>query len=342
MLLTHLYPEDVGPSKVWEFLSREPRSNLIGMYVAFWDHFLLKKSSDDDVAVLLDQLHEGMPDRAIQLDGHNLSDVPMKLLARGLVTHGDTIATERLYDWLSACSHEDMRSYGYVRNVPPEVKEWLEERPGTQKSILLEGLSRLPDTHRFNVQRSRTVWSCLFGSNLPSDFGLWCLERAVELEGTQPQASDYLLRLAVNCHHERTGNRRLSQSVLEERTQGHPKLARELAALLKPPNNSPSEDRRRMMEKYEEEDRRRRQQWIELCQPPMSTTCARTVVRRTVLFKIAAGVLRHAVEMAIGTVHLSSASTNCLETRSELVEAATGGPQRRHVEGGPPSPQTKS
>ena len=261
-LLTHLYPEEVSPSKVWLFLSREPRSDLIGMYVAFWDHFLLEKSSDDDVAVLLDQLHEGMPDRAIQLDGHNLSDVPMKLLARGLVTHGDTIATERLYDWLSACSHEDMRSYGNVRNVPPEVKQWLEERPGTQKSILLEGMSRLPDTQRFNYN-ARAVLSCLFGSNLPSDFGLWCLERAVELEGTQPRASDYLLRLAVNCHHERTGNRGLSQSVLEERTQGHPKLARELAALLKPPDNSPSDDRRRMMEKYDEEDRRRKQQWIE-------------------------------------------------------------------------------
>ena len=262
MLLAHLYPEEVSPSKVWEFLSREPRSNLIGMYVAFWDHFLLEKSSGGDVAVLLDRLHEGMPGLAIQLDSHNLSDVPMKLLARGLVTHGDTITTERLYDWLSACSHEDMRSHGYVRNVPPEVTEWLEERPGTQKKILLEGLSRLPDTNGFMYSAS-AVWGCLFGSALPSDFGLWCLDRAVELEGTHPQASAYLLTLAVNCHHERTGNRGLSGSVLEEHTFGHPKLARELAALLKPPNDSPLNDRRRNMEKYAEEDRRRRQQWIE-------------------------------------------------------------------------------
>ena len=262
MLLTHLYPEEVSPSKVWVFLSREPRSNLIGMYVAFWDHFLLEKSSDDDVAVLLDQLHEGMPDRAIQLDGHNLSDVPMKLLVRGLVAHGDTITTERLYDWLSACSHEDMRSYGYVRNVPPEVKEWLEERPGTQKAILLEGLSRHPDTHSF-IYSASTVWGCLFGSNLPSDFGLWCLDRAVELDGEHPQVAQSLLRLAVNCHLERSGNEGLSRSVLLERTLGHPKLTSELATLLEPPVNRPLEDRRRMMEKYEEEDRRRRQQWID-------------------------------------------------------------------------------
>ena len=262
MLLTHLYPEEVSPSKVWGFLSREPRSNLVGMYVAFWDHFLLEKSSDDDVAVLLDKLYEGMADLPIRLDGHNLSDVPMKLLARGLVTHGDTITTERLYNWVSACSRADTRSFGYVRNVPPEVKEWLERRPGTQKSILLEGLSRLPDTPRF-LYGASAVWSCLFGSNLPSGFGLWCLERAVELEGTHPRESDYLLRLAINCHHERTGNGGLSRSVLEERTQDHPKLASVLATLLEPPINRPTGDRPRTKETYDEEDRRRRQQWIE-------------------------------------------------------------------------------
>ena len=262
LLLISLYPDEVPPSAVWNYLSSDPQTSLSGTYGDFWNHFLIEQSSDEDVAALLDQLHQGMPSLASHLDYHRLPGVPVKLLARGLVTHGDIIPIERLYKWLSACSCEDTRSYGYVRNALTKVKEWLERRPGTQKSILLEGLRRLPDTHSFMYSAS-AVWSCLFGSTLPADFGLWCLDRAVELERMHSRASEYLLRLAVNCHLERTGNAGLSRPVLGERTLGHPKLARELATLLEPPANSASVDRRRMMETYEEEDRRRRQQWIE-------------------------------------------------------------------------------
>ena len=262
LLLIHLYPREVSPSEVWDYLSSDARPGLVGMYVGFWDQFLFEQSSDDDIAVLLDQLYERMPRLASHLDIRHLLDVPMKLLARGLRTHGEHITTERLLNWLNASSAENTGAFGRVSESLHEVKEWLERRPRLQEAVFLEGIKRLPDTPDF-IHDASAVWGCLFGSNLPDDLGLRCLYRAVDVEGTHPRASQYLLKLAVNCHHERTGNRGLSQSVLEERTLGHPKLARELVTLLKPPVNSASEDRRKMMETYEEEDRRRRLQWID-------------------------------------------------------------------------------
>ena len=53
-----------------------------------------------------------------------------------------------------------------------------------QKSILLEGIMRrLPDTSQLHVTVRALFGVACFGSTLPADFGLWCLDRAVELEG---------------------------------------------------------------------------------------------------------------------------------------------------------------
>ena len=262
MLLAHLYPHEVLPSSIWDFLSDRVRPGLIGLHDMFWNEFLLDQTSDEAIAVLLDELHERLPRLAGTIRGNHLEGATVKILARGLRTHGDRVTPQRLYNWLRACSFEDTASYTSADDPLLEVREWLEGRPDTQKAVFVEGLVRLPDTHDF-IYRASSVPDCLFGSNLPDDFGLWCLELAVDLEEMHPRASEYLLRLAVDSHLKRANDRGLSQLVLEGRTLGHPKLASELATLLKPPVNRPSEDRRRVIVKYEEEDSRRRQKWIE-------------------------------------------------------------------------------
>ena len=261
ILLTHLYPNEVPPSSIWDFLSDRVRPG-IGLHEMFWNEFLLDQTSDEAVAVLIDGLHERLPALTATLKSNYLEGAVVMILARGLRTHGDQITTERLYHWLRACSFEDTAIYIDADEPIREVREWLEGRPSIQKAVLLEGLLQCPDTPDF-VHSASLVQSCLFGSSFPADFGLWCLERAVELEVRHPRVAGYLLWLAFYSYQQRTSNRGLSRSVLAERTQGHPELERQLAALLKPSVNSPTGDRRRRIEKYEEEDRRRRRQWIE-------------------------------------------------------------------------------
>ena len=322
LLLIHLYPDEVPPSQVWDYLSREPRPGLIGMYRGFWDHYLLEQSSDEDLAVLLDQLCERMPRLASRLDSHHLPDVPMKLLARGLRTHGEDVTSERLYNWLSACSVENTGAYGRISRPLLEVREWLEQRPRIQKAAMLDGLLRLPDTDDFLYRASR-VRDCLHGSSLPDDFGLWCLKRAVELEATHLPVAKYLLEFAVYCHRKRTGNAGLSRSVLEERILGYPKLEKKLDALLKPPDFTPSHDRDRITEKYEEEGRRRRQEWIEHVRSN-AESLRENRGAPVILFEAARAYF------GIQTVHGRDGSSGqrikeLLDNESELVEAVTTG-----------------
>ena len=262
ILLIHLYPGEVPPSSIWDFLNDRVRPGQVGLHDIFWSDFLLEQSSDEDIAELLDGLHVRLPGLAATLKSNYLVGTAVMLLARGLRAHGDQIETERLYNWLRACSFEDTATYMYADEPIRQVREWLEQRPRIQKAVLLEGLFRCPDTHDF-MYNATFVQDCLFGSSFPADFGLWCLERAVELDVTYPRVAQYMVWRAVHSYQQRTSNEGLSRSVLVERTLGHPSLERQLVTLLKPPVNIPSEYRRRRIEKYEEEDRRRRHQWIE-------------------------------------------------------------------------------
>ena len=54
--LTHLYLERLPPSKIWDYLRESARHVGGGMYDLFWRDDLLKRSSDDQVAELLDSL----------------------------------------------------------------------------------------------------------------------------------------------------------------------------------------------------------------------------------------------------------------------------------------------
>ena len=324
MLLAHLYPDEVPPSSVWDFLNDRIRPGLIGLHDMFWSEFLLDQTSDNNVAILLDGLHERLPSFSAILKSNHLEGTAVQLLARGLRMHGDRITSKRLYDWLRTCSFEGTTTYMYADVHLMEVREWLEMRPHIQKAVFLEGLVRLPDTHEF-VYGAKSACDCLFGSTLPDDFGLWCLERAVELDGMHPRASSYLLRLAVDFHLKGRKNMGLSLPVLVERTLGHPKLVRELPTLLKPPVDASLKYRDRISEKYEEEDKRRRRQWIEHVRSNVKAL-SNNRASPILLFEIARAYF------GVQTVHDKNISPvqrvkELLDNQPELVEAALEGLQ---------------
>lgn len=322
ILLIHLYPNEVPPSTIWDFLSDGVRPGQVGLHDIFWSEYLLEQSSDEDIAELLDRLHERLPRLAATLKSNHLEVAAMKLLAHGLRAHGERIPTERLYNWLQAGSLEGTATYMDADEPLREVREWLEQRPCIQKAVLLEGLLRISDSCEFTYDAS-FVQDCLFGSSFPADYGLWCLERAVELDVTHPQVAQYMLQSAVCSYQQCTNNRGLSRSLLAERTLGHPRLERQLAELLKPPVNTQLEDRRRSIEKYEEEDRRRRQQWIEHVTSNLEAL-RENRISPGVLFEIARAYFRaqagHEMDRspAVGINRL-------MDNRSDLAEAARAG-----------------
>ena len=156
---------------------------LVGRHCRFWVAGLIEKSSDKQVAELLDHLAEQFPHLRLALDVRHLNDLPLKLLARGLKTHGDQIEQGRLYDWLGVGLLSRVGYNRYV-NLTNQIRAWLGQRPDLQKTVIKEGLSRHSEAddvrrYTFNVQEH------LYGGSLPSDFGHWCLEQAITLADTK-------------------------------------------------------------------------------------------------------------------------------------------------------------
>ena len=147
-----------------------------------------------------------------------------------------------------------------------DIQAWLKQRPDIQKAVIMEGLDRKPKSdefryHAFNVSKR------LYGVDRPSDFGLWCLKRAVAIVNTKPRVAEHLLELAVRSDQKRSGNEGLSLELIKEHAGKNETLKASLARLLSPQSSLPEyleEDRRsREFIEYFEEQRRKNEQWLD-------------------------------------------------------------------------------
>ncbi len=194
-LLARLYPRTIGPAMVWEYLDEPKNPNLIGRYWRFWDHDLLHKSSDREIAELLDHLPEREPEAFFGRASRRETSLRLRLLARGLELHGDTLETPRLYRWLTSAAVPVWHSVDSRTDPRGRIQRWLEERPDVQKAVILEGLRRYADRDDLHHDLE-LVWGALQGSTPPPGFGPWCLGRAAELAPLHPRAAEALLDMA--------------------------------------------------------------------------------------------------------------------------------------------------
>ena len=253
-LLTHLYPQEVPPSELWEYLPLGRQPNFIGAYFSFWEWRIHEQSSDADVAELLDCLYERLPAlRSAFAMNYYVDDLPSKLLAFALQTRGDQQETPRLYNWLKAGAFSAHGAVGLHAETAQQIIAWLEQRPEVQKAVLLEGLSRCPDDDEFELH-AREVWDCLYSSALPEDFGPWCLDAAVEQVDANRRVAQYLLRLLAELG--------LSRAALMERARGHEALERYIQDIFESRTQALTVTRLGRTEASREEADRRREQWI--------------------------------------------------------------------------------
>ena len=264
ILLIRLYPQEIRPSEVWDYLNEKGDRLFQTMYQSFWEHILPNTLEDDHVPELLDHLHERLPGLRSALEASGAFELPMKLLARGLKVHGEDLETTRLYNWLRVGAYrgwEGPDSADESDESIGQVRSWLERRPEVQKAVVKEGLLRCADDSSF-VPCASSVWNSLHGSTLPPDFGLWSLERAIDFAETHPQVSMFLLRHAVHSSKKRANDQGLSRTVMIQRIRGHQVLETQLADFLDPPISPEVAEWGREVERGQEEDKRKRKLWI--------------------------------------------------------------------------------
>ena len=261
ILLSALFPRNVPPSEVWRYLTTQDPA-LVGSCWRFWAHQIPDGSSDEEVIELLDSLWQCSSDLRSALETRwDVRHTPMKLLARVLDLQGGATDTKRLYDWLGVGLVSATRDSAVV-NEASRIRSWLEGNPEIQKAVFAEGVDRC-ESDGPGIDAS-DVWPRLYGSTLPADFGLWCLNQAVA--ATDERTARYFLGRAFGAMIERSGDDGLSLEVLIERTSAHPILSSIFSALSVCSLDDAyvsRRERRANRERREDERLRRHQKWID-------------------------------------------------------------------------------
>ncbi|MDE0236022.1 MAG: hypothetical protein OXN95_02215, partial [bacterium] len=271
-LLRHLYPAHLPPSQIWDYALPRNRRNYLGRFAIFWHSQLLEQSNDDHVAELLDSLCEDAPQINASLDQSGFGDLPLALLDRGLDAWGDELDSARLFDWLSSPSRSltvrPPRAWSYPAiEVAERVRVWLEARPEAQKSVFLTWIRRNEANEHYELYQH---WRCnaLHRSKPPADFGLWCLDTALQLADSEQFASKELLTQAFRSLDDPAISEGLAIEGLERRTQGDDRLAALLEDLRNPPPPRQEhleweQERQQRMAEYERSKRQQQSEWAE-------------------------------------------------------------------------------
>jgi len=272
-LLRSLYPAHLSPSQIWGYVLPRNRRNYLGRFARFWHFDLLEQSSDQHVAELLDSLGEDRSQTASALEQAGFDRLPLQLLHRGLKTWGEELPSSRLYSWLNAPKRSQTSSRPLARlsdGAEPAlwIKEWLEARPDAQKSAFLLWVRQSKASESSEADWS---WGCnaLHWSRLPSDFGLWCLDTALQLAGSEPLVSEELFWHAYRSLDSTDISEGLTLEELKRRAQGSTSLAELLEGWVtpSPPRTEHLEWERKQQERiaeYEQSKRQRQSEWAEV------------------------------------------------------------------------------
>ena len=266
-LLIHLYPRHLSPLEVWDYLADGGHFPIGGRYHLFWQAYLIQKSSDKEIADLLDNLAERVSRLRSILHSRRLGWFHLRLLARGLQAYGSQINTERLYDWLDVGFTGPLGLSGFNRDTEasPQIRFWLTQHPKVQKAIIMEGFKRCTASdgnNDFDICVSR-VEEHRYDADPPADYGLWCLEKAVALAESKPRIAEYLLAVAARAFERQRGNEGLSLDLLIERAGSVKVLEGKLNQILAPQPLRPTFfEYQKESKKYVEEQRSREEEWV--------------------------------------------------------------------------------
>ena len=264
-LLKLLYPRVIKPAELWGYALPRAGGHIPSGLESFWERHVISESSDAHIAELLDALCADAPRLIPALTGSYLDDLPIQLLDRGLHALGDTLDPGRLLDWLDVAGHTHGASLR--DDETRSVRQWLESRPQTQKSVFLAWLRR---GVAYEPDRPYRHWFCdaLHRSRLPADFGLWCLDQAVTLQHDEPQLAQELLTQAYASLDDPSIRDGLTLVEMHDRVKGDV-IAPKLEELRNRHSTGTTEDdkwRRELKQHQEaraEKKRQRRQEWAE-------------------------------------------------------------------------------
>ena len=225
-LLRKLYPQALSAIELVKYLRVPEGSSEYVEYAYFWTYLVPKKSTAEQLALLLDGLVERQDELRAWLRSKPRrlfpQRLPIALLSGFLEKSGDEVDRERLFDWLGVATWVgDWDRDLATADESGHVVSWLQHHPEFWKSLWQKGLARCIDSaecassqefHNCMTMEQRRV---LFNFATPHELGRWHLDQALTTE--DDTAREWLIDYVAWCVHNRTSNERISLAAVKER-----------------------------------------------------------------------------------------------------------------------------
>ena len=178
ILLQSLYPAHLAASEIWDYFPSYPDRGYPVQAGEYWQG-LSRTCPDEDLPEHLDRLAGSGESLRPAVEHVLLREVPMRILARGLQVHGDTVGRSRLLMWFRVL----IIAYRQGTLIE-QVRRWMESRPRIHKAIIEEALR----------SDSFELTHFLSESTPPADIAEWSLEQAVSARATDAEIAEAHLR----------------------------------------------------------------------------------------------------------------------------------------------------
>ncbi len=195
ILLEALYPDDITPEKIFDYLHAPQSETLIGDYVLFWIQLTKKiPETPEQVTALIEACVARWPVILPVIKARHMQSLSGEILACALELNGDNASVNQLYDWLGISIDE--YSHPQIENEHRDrVVQWLIQHPKHYKSIYEYSVERLYAKSELQSQR-HTIEARLLRTPLPDDFIEWCFEQASEDQ--RAEVSDFYFQTAIS------------------------------------------------------------------------------------------------------------------------------------------------
>ncbi len=204
MVLEFLYPGELQPSKVWDYLPNGSIEDYLPAYPNFWMD-LVTRSNEEQIRGLINSLCGQSSEVIPKLARYNLADIVLELLARGLELSGDKLELPELYRWFELIELDDLSSDlipaessvdfigQHDREASEKIHNWLDQRKDKQYALIEHDLI----TQKSKIVNDNTIGLKFVGTNTPAGFRSWCIARAAELWDTYPMVAKRLAEWSV-------------------------------------------------------------------------------------------------------------------------------------------------
>lgn len=194
-LLLRMYPSEVAPADIWTYLLNQPKQ-LMGRDDRFWIMKIVDRTPEAALPEAVDALAACPPEFWRALADRRYWDLPLRVVARAVIQHGDSFSTPHLYGWLRVGFRDGNIMTTLGQTAISKLRDWFGTRPDLLRDLWRTGIELYVEPDDFG-EPGRDVRSVLRPIGLPPDFGPFCLEQAAEIAPRKPELAYWLRQRAA-------------------------------------------------------------------------------------------------------------------------------------------------